>query len=328
MNSMSPSRILRLGRVCTLALLAVLTATGCRHQAANPDGPNLTWDGPKIYAPPSVPLTVSGLGLNGTVDQLPGPAPMPVTISRVITNTGNQPVPAGYEVNETVELMQFVAIAGSAGFVPNASVPPITNQTVLGSALAPGDSLAVSFTFTVPSCGMYRETLTVDDSGIVAETNEGDNVGTHFFGVASTMAMNITVVPRTFSLWHEVAGGPTGPPPGIVAAPAFPATTATFTITATAPGTAFHYNYRQAPVNGVHGAVSVLTGPAPVLPPAPAVTGPIVINHRVSPVGHNVPSVDILTDLGWERFVPKVTAISSDGCVIRQQTAQVGVAHP
>lgn len=325
---MNSTPLPRLGRVCALTLLTVLVTTSCRHQHANPDGPNLIWDGPKIYAPPSVPLTVSGLGLNGSVDQLPGPAPMPVTISRVITNTGNQPVPAGYEINETVELMQFVAIAGSAGFVPNASVPAITDQTVLGSALAPGDSMAVSFTFTVPSCGMYRETLTVDYSSAVAETNEGDNVGTHFFGVASTMAMNITVVPRTFNLWHDVAGGPMGPPPGIVAAPAFPATTVQFNITATAPGTTFHYNYRQAPVTGVHGAVARLVGPAPVLPPAPGVTGPIVVTYQVSPIDHNVPSVDIMTDLGWERFVPKVTAISSDGCVIRQQTAQVGVAHP
>lgn len=328
MNSMPSPRTARLGRLYALILLAAFTVSSCRHDTPNPDGPNLAWDGPKVYAPPSVPLTVSGLGLNGSVDQLPGPAPVPVTISRVITNTGNQPVPAGYEVNETVELMQFVAIAGSAGFVPNASVPPITDQTVLGTALAPGDSVAVSFSFVVPSCGMYRETLTLDGSGTVTELNEGDNVGTHFFGVASTMAMNITVVPRTFSLWHEPAGGAVGPPPGIVAAPGFPATTATFTITAAAPGTTFHYNYRQAPVTGVHGAVARLTGPAPVLPPAPGVAGPIVITHQVSPVGHNVPSVDILTDLGWERFLPKVTAISSDGCVIRQQTAQIGVAHP
>lgn len=312
-----------------LSVLLVLAATSCRHDIVQPDGPNLTWDaGPKIYSTGSVPVSVSGLGLNGSVDQLPGPAPTPVTITRIVTNSGNQNVPAGYQINETVELMQFIAVAGSAGFTP-ASVPPITNQTVLGAALAPGDSMPISFTFVVPSCGMFRETLSVDFGGTVSETNEGDNVAEHFFGIASSMAVDISVVPRSMSLWHALPGIPPAPAPGIaMVAPAFPATTATFTITATSPGTTFHYNYRQAPVNGVHGAVAQLVGPPPVMPPALGVSGPITITHQVTPVSHNVPSVDILTDLGWEYFLPKVSAITADGCAWAQDTAQVGVAHP
>jgi hypothetical protein len=105
--------------------------------------------------------------------------------------------------------------------------------------------------------------------------------------------------------------------------------THTFTIAATSPATTFHYNYRQAPYMGSQGSVGVLVGPAPVMPPAPPVAGPIVIVFQVTPRSHSdAPMTDILTETVQEDFVPKVTAITSDACFVAQTSAKVKVLHP
>ncbi len=307
-----------------LTCMIGVALAGC-HATMPLRGPNLEWDGAKVYSSGSVPYTLAGFGVGAVIDQLPLAAPSAVTITRMITNSGNETVPAGYQINETVQLMQFTAVGGSAGFTP-APVPPVTNQTVLGPALAPGDSVPVSFTVPIPACGLYLETLTVDFAGAVAETQERDNVGLHYFSVAGSMRVNITVTPNnSVSLWHANAGPA---PPWAVVAPAFPATTHSFTIAATTPGTTFHYSYYQPIVNGSLGATGQLIGPAPVTPPSLPVAGPVTISHQVSARTHNVPATDILFDAAFEHFLPRVTAITGDGCEIRQQTAQVSVVHP
>lgn len=314
----------------SLFMLLVLFVTGstCRRTPPLQPQPNLRWDGPKSYVPSSVTLTVSGFGINGPLDVLPPvPPPYVITVTRDISNDGTADAPAGYQISETVQRLNLVSTGSSIGFVP-APIAPIFSQTLLGPDLSRGSSTSTIFSFPVSACGIYLETLTLDGTGSVAESNETDNVAQHYFAVPGTMSLNITVNPMGLvQMWHDP-----NPPTRDFAAPPVgggPLITHTFTITATSPGTTFHYNYRQAPFIGSQGSVGQLVGPPPVLPPMTPVAGPIVITFQVTPRTHNdAPVTDILTETVQEHFVPKVTAIAADGCFVRQNSAQVKVVHP
>jgi hypothetical protein len=306
-------------------MLLVFVIAGCRQPQPPPPQPDLAWTGPKLYAPPSTVVPVSGFGLNGQVDVLP-PAPpaYPVVIARDFVNLGNLALPAGYQLTEVVQALNLVSTGTTIGFVPSAA-PAIATLTQLGPALAPRDTATAVFAFVVPQCGMYRETLTLDATSAATESNESNNVATHDFFVPGAMSVTVTVGPSPSEhMWHATAG----PAPNFVTVyPAFPATTHTFTITPAA-GTTYYFSYRTVPLIGALGSTGVLTGPAPVLPPAAPVGGVTTITFQVTPTTHNVPATDILTDLATENFVPKVTAITSDGCMVDQQTAKVRVSHP
>ena len=172
---------------------------------------------------------------------------------------------------------------------------------------------------------MYQETLTLDAASAATESNEQNNVAIHHFFVPGAMSVTVTVGPRPSEhMWHASIG----PAPNFTTVyPAFPATTHTFTITPAA-GTTYYFSYRTAPLNGALGSRGVLVGPAPVLPPAAPVGGVTTITFQVTPTTHNVPATDILRDVATENFVPKVTAITSDGCTVNQQSAKVQVSHP
>lgn len=309
-----------------MLLVLVVTGSTCRQARPLPPQPNLRWDGPKSYVPSSVTVQVSGFGINGSLDVLPaGPFPYAVTVTRDSFNDGTADAPAGYQISETVERLNLVSTGSSIGFVP-APIPPIFSQTQLGPALPSGSSTSAIFSFPVPACGIYVETLTLDGAGSVAESNETDNVAQHYFAVPGNMLVNITVNPTgPVRMWHDQNA-----PAGFAPTPAGGSLiTHTFTITATSPGTTFHYNYRQAPFVGSQGSVGKLVGPPPVMPPSTPVAGPIVITFQVTPRTHDdAPATDILTETVQEHFVPKVTAITSDGCFVRQNAAQVTVAHP
>lgn len=314
-------------RSALCALSVVLLASCAGRALPPPPRPNLRWDGPKTYVPPSVTVQVSGFGINGPLDVLPPmPPPYPVTIARDVLNDGTAGAPAGYQISETVQRLNLLSTGSSIGFVP-APIPPIFSQTLLGPALTAGSSTPAVFTFGVPACGIYMETLTLDGAGSVAESNEADNAAAHYFAIPGSMTVNIAAMPPgPVRMWHG-PGGPAGfasPPPG-----GGPLITHTFTITATAPGTTFHYNYRQTPYIGSQGSVGQLVGPPPVMPPVPAVAGPIVITFQVTPRTHNDAAMtDILTETVHEDFVPKVTAITSDACYVTQNAVQVKVVHP
>ena len=315
--------------VSAAALLAA-----CHHNPPRqPNAPNLLWTGAKTYSTGSVAIAVSGFGIDAPLDQLPpAAAGTPFTVTRMLTNNGSVPVAAGYPVNEQIVRLRLVSTGTAIGFVP-ALIPDIVNITQPGPALAPGASAPVTFTVAVPSCGIYRETLSADMTNVVAESNEADNVGVHYFGVPGTMAVNIAVAPPgpgPVNVWHAnppFGPGNPGPPAWVTNFPAAP--THVFTITPSTPGTTYFYNYRQAPLIGSQGSASTLTGPPPVQPPAAPIAGAVVITNSVAPVAHtNAPATDILTELVVEDFVPKVTAITGDGCRVAQEAAQVKVLHP
>ena len=311
-----------------MLLVLVVTGGSCRRATPPPvpPQPNLRWDGPKTYVPPSVTVQVSGFGINGPLDVLPASSfPFPVTVTRDVLNDGTADSPAGYQISETVERLNLVSTGSSIGFVP-APIPPIFSQTRTGPALQPGSSTSEIFSFPIAACGIYQETLALDGASSVAESNEADNVAVHYFAVPGNMSLNITVNPLGLvQMWHgpNAPGGLLEPPAG-----GGPLTTHTFTIRASSPGTTFHYNYRQAPFIGSQGSIGQLVGPAPVMPPAPPVAGPIVITFQVTPKTHRGAPRDILTDTVLEHFASKVTAITSDACSVRENSALVTVVHP
>ena len=275
---------------------------------------NLAWDaGPKVYAPPPTnTLTVTGLGVNAPVDLL---APAPFSASRTLVNTSSFfSVPPGYLVTDTIVRWVFMATTGSAGWVPgNPATHTVFTQTVPGPALAPGASATVGFGPVLAGaplpCGLYQQTISVDSGNAVNETSETDNVTTHFFHVPSPQQFNIAVTPLLPAgnvLRHR--------PP--VATP-----THTFTVNPAVPVAVLPtpaWVYAHFSFVATEGSTAD-TLPVPAAPGGPA---PQVITMRVTPKPHNP---------GPSAFDPsvtgKVTVISQDGCVIKQESATVGMDH-
>ena len=285
----------------------LLFAAGCA---------NLAWDsGPKSYMPgPSSTLNVAGLGVDGPVDIL---SPFgPFTATRTLTNTSSTtPASAGYAVTDTIVRWVFVAAAGRAGWVPgDPATHTVFSQTVSGPALAPGASTTIGFGPVLGAaalpCGLYRQTITADSGGALSESSKSDNVTQHFFFIPSTQQFNIAVnalLPGN-TMFHE---------------PAVPTATHNFTITTatTGPPTAppapqwvfAHFTW-QANEGSMADAM-----PPPAAPGGPA---PQLITMRVTPRTHGIPA------LGFAHTVTgKITVISRDGCVIKQESATVLVEH-
>lgn len=320
-----------MSRKHTAVLLLVPLLTACplfrSTRPTPPPQPNLRWDGPKTYSPTTgTSVGVSGFGINDVVEILPpAPPPYPLSIARDFMNDGAVNAPAGYGVSETVERLVLRSTGTMIGFIP-APMPPVFAGTFIGPALSVGSSSSAVFTFAVPGCGIYRETLRLDSTNAVAESNESDNIATHHFFVPGSMQVSITRTPNQgVTFWH-------GPPPNpswaspIIGANAI---SHTFVIAAATPGTTFHYNYPTAPRILSMGSTAQFIGPPPVVPPAPPVAGPITITLQITPNSHDdSPMTDILTETAQERISMKVTAITSDACTIQQSAGPVTVVHP
>lgn len=316
--------------LATLVVPGLLAISAC----------DLTWTpDDKIYAPPpATQITVDGFGIDDVVDVL-ADGGFPITITRTITNAGSVAVPAGYEVTEKVERLRFTAI--NPTFYAWQKVPDprftVLECTTTGPALAPGQSADISFTFPSPECrapqgrptppgfdcGMHLETLTADAAGIVTEISEGNNDTEHFFFVPSRQGRlnmthtvdpggdpNIDVIPAPRPPSARIAAFNYGNVPSV----ARPHAVRFFF--AGAPG-GFILN-GISPVNGrLSGAVGRLSiGPNPVVFPPPAAPQTVTFDITFDP-----------TFLGPENAPPfhaealdsKVTAISTDGCQIRQR---------
>lgn len=319
-----------------LVVIALLLLTG---------GCNLMWKGDKAYFPaPSQQVLVTGFGVNDKVDVLASGV-LPIVIARQITNTGQAAVPAGYIVTETVEQLVFSRTAGSAGW---SSGPPATHLLFtcgqLGPALNPGQSVTIQFAFpgplctanppppapprTVLDCGMYKETLVVDAGGDVFERNEFDNEAKHFFFVPSSqprLNLNVTLNPNNDPMVHIV-------PVRRVQIPAFnyvntPTTVRTHTavINSNPAGGGWIYNGITPVVGPLSGATGVLT-PTPVVTVLPGTAASTTVNYDVTfdPMflGPDITGSGLYY---VENLDSKVTAISTDGCQIRQKSLLVQV---
>lgn len=278
-------------RACAILVISTTALSACS---------NLVWQGPKTYTPPPIQqITVDDLGIDDVVDIL---TPAAFGVSRnVVNDSATTPVPAGYLVTERIVRWVFVAAGGTVGWVPgDPATHTVYTQTVAGPALAPGASAPIGFGPVPPlPCGLYQETLTVDAGNAVAEANEGDNVGRHFFFVPSTQNFVINVIPVAPSIVHTA--GPTN--------------THTFRVTAAgAPAWVYgHFSYVA------NEGSTAFTQPPRNTPGGP---GPQVIQMFVTPKTHTI------SRFGLEPTVTgKITVISQDGCIIKQESAKAFIEH-
>ena len=326
------------GLALGLGSLLILAAGAC-NWIVNPPAPlpNLT-PGDKVYTPTTTKVGVTGFGINGALDVLP-PGTGGIGAMIFVVNNGNAPVPAGYTITDVVSATHLVSTGTSVGFMPVPG-PPLFTATVPGPALAAKETAAVGpIMVPIPKCGVYVETVTVDSADVVKESSESDNVRSYFFEVPGTMMVDLSVVENANSLWHATAaqiaaGASPGPPAGWLVSTGTGFATHTFTITpvaATAPPSTYYYNYYQKPIFGSLGSSMILSGPAPVQPPAPPVGAPVAISFQVDSLNthNNTPSTDILElKLAKEEILGMVTAITSEGCFVTQKSAKVTIAHP
>jgi hypothetical protein len=244
---------------------------------------------------------VDGFGISDSVSILP-PGAATITVSHSITNAGTGAVSGSYIATDSV--VRWVFQGGPTvgyGWVPGpASSYTVPTSPATGPPLGAGATATIAFPpFAIPSgCGLYSETLTIDAGATVSESNEADNVDstTHLFFVPSTQQFNITVNEINSSIGHLQVDPPThqfivtpaGAPGWIFAG---------FSFTATEGSRAY-------------------TVPAPPIPAGP---GPQVITMHVRPRQHALSGGGTVTG--------KVTVISADGCVLKQQSATVFVEH-
>lgn len=303
---------------------------------------NLAWTPDrKEYLPPPVDrIDVDGFGVDAPVDIL-GTGQLPITITRKLTNTGSFPIRAGYTVTETVKRLRFRAINPVSYQWIEVPDPAFTyfTCTAPGPALAPGATADVSFTFPGPNCvgrsgqptpavldcGLYKETLVVDAGTDVGETDEGDNETEHFFFIPSSQGrLNMVRTPDPGADPNIDVVGPR-PPTAVINInryPPGPTTVVAHNVVITsAPPTAGWIVNGISPRNGARsGAVGNLVPPVRFVDPAPA--PPRSVDYRVTftPVTFDPPH-----PIESEILDSKLTAITTDGCQIRQRSLRTTV---
>ena len=338
-----------------IPLLALLIAA-CHHNTRPapppPPLPDGAWLGPdKSYTPPSTEqVLMPGFGINQEVDVL-GSGALPITITREIVNSGSALLPAGYPVTETVELMVFVSVPGGAGWAPG----PATSHTLFncsqpGPALQPGESATMVFSFPGPFCtpnptlaflplgplvcGMYRETLVVDDGDTINEGGGGEsnNEAIHYFFVPSSaprLNMAVTLNPNNDGNLNVV-------PVQRVIVPAFnypvpgPVTITTHRVVVSTnpPGGGFSVHGRSLVNGSPDFAPDVANLVPPVTPPLRVPAGPTTIDYDITfDPAYLGPDLTGSGPYYAEGFDNKITAISADGCQIRQKVLKATVLH-
>ncbi len=337
--SMGTKTLLGRARVAAFAttLLAMLILLGCAK--------NLTWERPKdkdYIPPPTGTAAVEGFGINDLVDELPSGA-LPITIQKTIVNTGDATIAAGYEITETVLGMNFLAVAGSVGYIPgDPATQTVFSCSQAGPQLAPGQSAVISFPLGSPGCpstppglaelpcGVYREKLEIDALGVVQESNERDNEDTHYFYIpSSVLTININTTknpngdPNAFVVGRTVkvvAFGLPQPPP-----PPPPVTTHTFATSILPAGSAYTVNARTPRISPISGTSCVLSPGMPALAPPPVAGAYTCTIPDPSFVGPICNSFLGNAQVFEESLNTKLTGISADGCIIRQKSLLVNI---
>lgn len=283
------SKLLKATLLCALPL-----ACGCQPQPQAPS--DLQWIPPKMFTPPAgTVIQVDGFGVDDSVFILP-PGMAPTAVSKRVTNADTGAVSASYDVRELIEVYAFRS--PPPGWVP---VDTVFDQLFPGpTPIAAGDtaifSAAVNF---VGACGLYRETLTLDENGAIAESNEGNNVETDFFFIPSNQQFNIAVDTVDDQLFHGQAA-PIRTHDFVVRASSVPALDSVF------------FGFSFVATEGSTASTDLTPGKYAL---------PLTVQMLVTPQVHNIPG-------GFEPSVTgKITVISKDGCVLKQQTAKALVEH-
>jgi hypothetical protein len=309
-----------------LFLAAGIFLAGCGEVA------NLAWV-PQVAGPNDI--FIDGYGVNDWVTQLPNGA-LPITLVRTIVNNGSATITAPYNIHIDVYPCNFLAVVGSgAGYTPQTQAIFSCDQA--GPSLKPGESQPVTFRVVSPSCppnphpvpnplpcGLYQSVFRADTGKTIKETNESDNDGPKYFYVPSlTQKINIAltlnpgldanllrVPPRGVDILAYQICVPPGPTPWAGA-------THTFNITTIPAGGTYTVNGKTprafTPIGS--GSTGTLVG---LVPNSPTVTFNVNVPDTCFKSACNS-----LTSLGQEAYVesasPKITVISTDGCVIAQR---------
>ncbi|OUS02068.1 hypothetical protein A9Q86_05300 [Flavobacteriales bacterium 33_180_T64] len=274
--------------VLSFLSLTILLTLSCQ--------PNLTGVGEKTYSQQLDKIMVEQLGINDSVDIV---SPTAFEVRRNLTNNGNADVNTAYVIRERIQPMVFKAIVGNYGFdtIPNAI---IYEETISGPQLTTSQLDSIIFGPIGPlTCGMYKETISIDTLNTVSESNEFDNESIHYFFVPSTQNFGLTKNELLTGVPHSDGS----------------ITTTTFTITA---GTNFSVDYAHFSYVATEGSTAVTFPPPPVTIAAGA---SLTIRMEIKVIEHTFSS-------GFESSINgKVTAISEDGCIIKQESAKIYVEH-
>ena len=239
---------------------------------------------------------VEGLGINDSVDII---SPTTFTVQRNLVNSDSGDVGDAYVIHERIQPMVFQAIVGNYGFDTIAGAP-VFEQSIAGPQLSAFALGSADFGPIGPlGCGMYKEYLSIDTLNSVAESNENDNDSEHFFFVPSTQNFGLSKTELVTGVEHSI---------GTVV-------TTTFTITA---GATFDVNYAHFSFVATEGSTAVSIPPPPLLVTA---GNTLNVNMEITVQEHTFTS-------GFESSIyGKVTCISEDGCIIKQEGAKVYTEH-
>jgi hypothetical protein len=272
----------------------LLSLAACGQQS------DLAWVPPKTFTPAQVDkIFVDSLGVNDSVAILPV-GTSPSAIQKQLRNAGPGTASGAYQVREVVEQLAF-------RFPPARFevVDTVFDSSFPGPApIAPGAAAPFSANVTVPAtCGLFRETLIADAGGALAETDETNNTQVDWFFIPSNQQFNITVDTILDQFTHD--------------RPA-PVNTHNFRVLSAAVPPVTQVLYTGFSFVATEGSTAT-TLPAPGGPgPVPL---PAVLRMLVTPQVHAIPG-------GFQPTITgKVTVISLDGCVVKQQSARAFIEH-
>jgi hypothetical protein len=173
---------------------------------------------------------------------------------------------------------------------------------------------------------MYKETLTVDSADEVNERVEFDNAAEHFFFVPSTqprLNLNVNLNPtgdpnQAIVPVRRVEVAAFNYPPGITTI-----TTHAAVITTAPAGGGWIYNGITPVPGALSGAVGNLV-PPPVIIVNPGTAPNTAVNYQITFDPQFLgPNVSGSGPFYVENLDSKITAISTDGCQIRQRSLLV-----
>jgi hypothetical protein len=281
--------------------------------------PNLTWGARQTYAltgPQTHELFIEGLGINDYVDVLD--TVQPFTIEREFRNTSNfTPLPADYFYSLEIRQMVFRSFNLGDNFISGWVAGPDNTHLLyaedrVGPALNPGESFRAEFSDIDPTfdfntlrdsrCGLYEAKLRVDSDSFVNESNEQDNEVRHYFFIPSRQLFNLKV--KQVAALPLRAAGKTH--------------THTFEISGVGAAGPVIVDYMQFSTQGGMN-IKLDTNPKPPkrgisINPAAA---PAEIKMFATPLSQGASSAS-----------GKITVFSEDGCIIKQESAQVNYQPP
>ena len=115
---------------------------------------------------------------------------------------------SSYDAGDTITItatMKNQGLRSASGFYVSLTSSDLSTQSKYVSSLGAGSSTTVSYTYTAPLYSSTRDvtvTVTADSTGVVAESNEGNNTRSNSFRVVSLPDLTITSLTGDKSLYE------------------------------------------------------------------------------------------------------------------------------